>query len=768
MPDTGCQMPDRRPPTAPPRDHALRSKHRVSGALLLVALALRASAVEPSRIVAAEGRGYLEQVGGQLILHVAGTPYEMGWQHGRLLRETVRGIGDGVKKRDVPARRLRATEDQFRRAAPPDLWAEACGVADGAGASRPHFLSAVSLSTVFSDGLSSTVAAWGRATTGGHAHHAHAAADTFGALLMQVRIRPVVLVAEPADGLPCVCLTRAGSLLAQTGMNAAGIAVSLVPTDQRFLDRPGWPASLEQGLRFDVRRVLCRAGSLDEAVAAVRAAMGKRRFCCVVSGPEDAVVLEGRDGRVEVLRPGDPASNTPPHIAVPDVLRRTGHFVHPAIAPGAREGLHPVYESPASWGRYWLLTDGIGRRYGRLDAAGLLRLGLEPRTFFGTCQTVVWSPTQQAFWWAPGSSRTSYVACRLSLPALLARRRVPMTADEIYRRGHAQTGICACDDSLRPLTDPDPAVAKLLEGYNVPADPFPWRTRHLESTEKYDVHHLTFPSPRRYDMLACNTVHAEYYEPRGIVPQGSIAQGRAWEPRPALIVLHILDGRFLVARMVCRELAKMKIPCLMVQMPYYGDRRPPGKGLADVMLERPERMFEAMEAAVPDIRRAASWLQARPEVDADRLGVLGVSLGAITGALVAGVDPRFNRNVLVIGGGDPATLVWSAPETRIVRRHLEQSGYSRDSLAKAIEAVDPLTFAHRVTTSQVLMINATHDKTIPKRCTTALWQAMGKPAIRWHAGGHYSMGLYTPLILSDAYNFITRLPADASWRQRGR
>ena len=40
-----------------------------------------------------------------------------------------------------------------------------------------------------------------------------------------------------------------------------------------------------------------------------------------------------------------------------------------------------------------------------------------------------------------------------------------------------------------------------------------------------------------------------------------------------------------------------------------------------------------MTQAVLDIRRAAAWLAARDEVADDQIGIMGISLGGITGAL---------------------------------------------------------------------------------------------------------------------------------------
>jgi isopenicillin-N N-acyltransferase-like protein len=43
-----------------------------------------------SEIIAREGKGYLEMVNGQLILHLKGSYYELGYQHGKLLQDMVR------------------------------------------------------------------------------------------------------------------------------------------------------------------------------------------------------------------------------------------------------------------------------------------------------------------------------------------------------------------------------------------------------------------------------------------------------------------------------------------------------------------------------------------------------------------------------------------------------------------------------------------------------------------------------------------------------
>ena len=70
---------------------------RMSVLLLIIAFVFSFSSpssqatTEPVRkLIAAEGNGYLETVDGYPVLHLKGTPEEMGFQHGVLLKEAVR------------------------------------------------------------------------------------------------------------------------------------------------------------------------------------------------------------------------------------------------------------------------------------------------------------------------------------------------------------------------------------------------------------------------------------------------------------------------------------------------------------------------------------------------------------------------------------------------------------------------------------------------------------------------------------------------------
>ena len=63
-----------------------RLRNRLLALLVIFSLALPASAETVARC----DQGWLERIDGYLVLHLKGTPYEMGYQHGTLLKDHAR------------------------------------------------------------------------------------------------------------------------------------------------------------------------------------------------------------------------------------------------------------------------------------------------------------------------------------------------------------------------------------------------------------------------------------------------------------------------------------------------------------------------------------------------------------------------------------------------------------------------------------------------------------------------------------------------------
>jgi uncharacterized protein len=111
---------------------------------------------------------------------------------------------------------------------------------------------------------------------------------------------------------------------------------------------------------------------------------------------------------------------------------------------------------------------------------------------------------------------------------------------------------------------------------------------------------------------------------------------------------------------------------------------------------------ETFRPLVVNARRALDLLAARADVDRDRLGLVGFSLGAQTAAILAGDEPRLKAVGIVAGRGSSVPRYW------IARTHADlyfQAGR--------------------------------HDDHVPRRQILSLIRAApGDPRVSWYDTGH--------------------------------
>ena len=244
-----------------------------------------------------------------------------------------------------------------------------------------------------------------------------------------------------------------------------------------------------------------------------------------------------------------------------------------------------------------------------------------------------------------------------------------------------------------------------------------------------DIYELTFPSPVKTKYPENNTVHADYFLPKG--------KG----PFPGVIILDILDGSQVVSRGIATVLAANGIAGLCVQMPYYGPRRP---AEAKVRLLSPDvnHTMDAIRQTVLDNRCAAAWLAARPEIDPKKLGIHGTSLGSFMAALTAEAEPRLKNVSLMLGGGGLVDAYWDHPKAKPILTLLTAIGADKELVKKVVAPADPITYAANLKDRHLLMISASKDEVVPPAAAKALWAATGKQEIVWLNTTHVGAALY--------------------------
>ncbi len=243
------------------------------------------------------------------------------------------------------------------------------------------------------------------------------------------------------------------------------------------------------------------------------------------------------------------------------------------------------------------------------------------------------------------------------------------------------------------------------------------------------VFRVQFPSPVKTATPENNTVHAEYYRPSG--------EG----PFPGVIVLDITAGNQDLSRYLSIFLAQKKLAALFVQMAYYGPRRPPGSKLR-LLMPNIDNSLSAIRQTVLDLRVAAAWLEARPEIDGKRLGIMGTSLGSFLAALTAEMEPRLGRVAVLLGGGGVVDAYYDHPQAAPYRRIYEALGGTKEKLAQLIAPADPLTCAANLKQRKLLILAGKRDNIVPPKMAEALWKASGRQKIVWYDCTHYGAIVY--------------------------
>lgn len=206
--------------------------------------------------------GSLESYYMHTIAHFRGNPYEIGYQHGSLLRDKVhknleRFVSDAATARIPDQERLQAFCKEIpnmMQYIPPALLMEMMGVADGAQVPFQKIL----MLNLFPEMFHCAGIVLGANTTR-NGRLLHARVLDYG-FKNQLEDTAVIMVVRPDDGYPFVNVSYAGFVGTVTGMNMQKISIGEIG-GQGYGDWDGIPMALL------LRQVLQYSRSIDEATS---------------------------------------------------------------------------------------------------------------------------------------------------------------------------------------------------------------------------------------------------------------------------------------------------------------------------------------------------------------------------------------------------------------------------------------------------------------------------------------------------------------------
>lgn len=246
---------------------------------------------------------------------------------------------------------------------------------------------------------------------------------------------------------------------------------------------------------------------------------------------------------------------------------------------------------------------------------------------------------------------------------------------------------------------------------------------------------LRFPSARTKKTAANDNVAVEWYAPSDATPDRDL---------PAIVVVHESGRGMKVGRMIARGLRDRGLHAFMVQLPFYGLRRPQTGSKVQPAFET------VMGQGIADVRRTLDAVRVLPGVDPHRISLQGTSLGGFLAATTIGLDDRYFRTFVLLAGGDLAHLIETGEnETRQVRALLEQRGLNHAARHELLDRFEPNRLAHRIDPERLWLFSATFDTTVPPRHTDQFARAANVDEshhIRMPAN-HYSGIIFLPQVM---------------------
>lgn len=193
-------------------------------------------------------------------------------------------------------------------------------------------------------------------------------------------------------------------------------------------------------------------------------------------------------------------------------------------------------------------------------------------------------------------------------------------------------------------------------------------------------------------------------------------------PWPAAIYVHGAGSDRLSMLGPATWLAARGTVTLALSMPSGRSQRPDGP----TKLERLQAHRDLEVGDVIAARRAIDVLSARKDVDAERIGYVGWSAGARTGALLSGLERRLVAIVLIApGAASVEEFVAAAADA------------DKPAVEQVMRSIDPLAHIHRADPDRLLIQEGERDVVIPRTAIDALIAAAPEGTeVRWYDADH--------------------------------
>jgi hypothetical protein len=340
--------------------------------------------------------GWIEVIDGIKILHLEGSNYEMGYQHGYLLKDE---IGENFQAWIYWGEQLGFSYDDYLSLfwrmydyIPQNYIEELQGMADGSGLSLNDIF-VFNVIAVFHHCCG--VAAWGPATKDGRLIHARSHDYSLNIVNPEtgkyIHENAGIIVRKPNFGYGSIGIAFHGAVFAADGLNEKKVAIGLKSSWSNDRNKDGYP------IIFRIREAIDYASTTDEAIDIITSGVAYSYNLIISDGDESkAYVVEQTANELYIGTWNDSTESNSPFWEIDHVIRRTNIFINYETAAAQRDMYDPSrlpllmmflkqnvmgedifgiqFFSSVPWMHYYALSKAIEEQWGNIDLNSMMNI----------------------------------------------------------------------------------------------------------------------------------------------------------------------------------------------------------------------------------------------------------------------------------------------------------------------------------------------------------------------------------------------------------
>ena len=183
------------------------------------------------------------------------------------------------------------------------------------------------------------------------------------------------------------------------------------------------------------------------------------------------------------------------------------------------------------------------------------------------------------------------------------------------------------------------------------------------------------------------------------------------------------------------SLAKVGAVSLLIDAPF--SRAGESKREFDPTVTKPEADRDIYIQTVIDLRRGVDLLVSRSDVDPKRIGFVGHSYGAHTGAVLAGVERRIKAYVIMAGAPSLTEFLRTSTLPAIVKTRDSLTKEQQDNYFNTLADIDPINYiGHVAPAALFLQFGKTDGYPTEEKAESYSEKASNPKLVKFYDAGH--------------------------------